>query len=38
VPNVTQELKSAEFDKFVSVVDELPILSFEEGMKKITAA
>jgi len=38
VPSTTQELKSAEFDKFVSVVDELPIFSFEEGIKKITVA
>jgi hypothetical protein len=38
VPDVSEELKSAEFDKFVSLVDEFPIVTFEEGIKKIAQA
>ena len=38
IPNVSNELKTAEFDKFVSIVNELPIHSFEDGIKKIIKA
>ena len=33
VPEVSDELKLAEFDKFVEILDTLPIRSFETGMK-----
>ena len=38
IPNVSNELKTAEFDKFVNIVNELPIHSFEDGIKKIIKA
>ena len=35
IPNVTEDLKTAEFDHFVRVVDKLPIHSFTDGINKI---
>jgi hypothetical protein len=35
VPNITKDLKAAEFDRFVSIADKLPIHSFTDGIAKI---
>ena len=35
-PQFSENLKSAEFDKFVEIFDELPIISFEEGLKYLS--
>jgi hypothetical protein len=35
IPDFSNELKSAEFEKFVEVVGNLPICSFEEAVKEI---
>ena len=35
IPNVTDELKIAEFDRFVAIVNTLPIYSFTDGTKKV---
>lgn len=38
VPNVTEDLKAAEFDRFVTIVDKLPIHSFIDGIRKVIDA
>ena len=38
IPKVTEELKSAEFDRFVSISDKLPIYSFTDGLNKVIGA
>ena len=35
IPSFSEELNSSNFDKYVSIVDDLPIISFEEGIKRI---
>ena len=38
VPNVTEDLKKAEFDSFVAIVDSLPIVPFADGISKVCEA
>tara|TARA_B110000483_G_scaffold218358_1_gene271608 strand:- start:279 stop:989 length:711 start_codon:yes stop_codon:yes gene_type:complete len=38
VPNVSDKLEVAEFEKFVSIFDKLPILSYESGIRKMVKA
>ncbi|MDA8645419.1 class I SAM-dependent methyltransferase [Amylibacter sp.] len=38
VPKVTEDLKTAEFDRFVAISDKLPIHSFIDGIKKVVSA
>ena len=35
VPDFSEELKSSEFEKFVSIVDDLPVISYAEGINKL---
>ena len=35
VPSVSEDLKAAEFDVFVSILDKLPIFPFVEGIRKV---
>ena len=35
IPNVTEDLKKAEFDSFVAIVDSLPIVPFADGISKV---
>lgn len=36
VPQFSENLSSSEFDKFIEIFDELPIISFEEGLKYLS--
>ena len=36
VPQFSENLKSSEFDKFVEIIDELPVISFEEGLEYLS--
>jgi hypothetical protein len=38
MPKISDDLIVAHFDNFVRVVDELPILPFEEGLKKVVSS
>jgi hypothetical protein len=38
VPKVTEDLKTAEFDRFVAISDKLPIHSFTDGINKVVNA
>ena len=38
VPEVTEDLKTAEFDRFVAISDMLPIHSFTDGINKVVNA
>ena len=38
VPKVTEDLKTAEFDRFVAISDMLPIHSFTDGINKVVNA
>ena len=38
IPPVTEDLKTAGFERFVALVDSLPVLPFAEGMKKVVDA
>jgi len=35
IPNVTEDFKTAEFDRFVAIVDNLPIHRFADGISKV---
>ena len=37
VPKVTEDLKTAEFDRFVAISDKLPIHSFTDGINKVVS-
>jgi hypothetical protein len=38
IPPVTEDLKTAGFERFLDLVDNLPVLPFAEGMKKVVDA
>ena len=35
VPDFSEELQSSQFEKFVSIVHDLPVISFAEGINKL---
>ena len=37
IPSFSEELNSSDFGRYVSMVDDLPIISYEEGIERMTA-